>query len=67
LLETYELGAEILSRLNGYLSRKGLMLKRGTIADATILAAPSSTKNAESECDPEMHQTEKGNAPFADT
>ena len=61
LLETYELGAEILSRVNGYLSRKGLMLKRGTIVDATIIAAPSSTKNAEGERDPEMHQTKKGN------
>lgn len=61
LLETYELGADILSRVNGYLSRKGLMLKRGTIVDATIIAAPSSTKNAEGERDPEMHQTKKGN------
>ena len=49
LLETYELGAEILSRVNGYLSRKGLMLRRGTIVDATIIAAPSSTKNADGE------------------
>ena len=61
LLETYELGGEILSRVNAYLSRKGLMLKRGTIVDATIIAAPSSTKNAEGERDPEMHQTKKGN------
>jgi IS5 family transposase len=64
LLETYELGAEILSRVNGYLSRKGLMLKRGTIVDATIIAAPSSTKNADGERDPEMHQTKKGNEWF---
>ena len=64
LLETYELGAEILGRVNGYLSRKGLMLKRGTIVDATIIAAPSSTKNAEGERDPEMHQTKKGNEWF---
>jgi len=60
LLETYELGAEILSRVNSYLTRKGLMLKRGTIVDATIIAAPSSTKNADGERDPEMHQTKKG-------
>jgi transposase, IS5 family len=60
LLETYELGADILSRVNAYLSRKGLMLKRGTIVDATIIAAPSSTKNADGERDPEMHQTKKG-------
>ncbi len=64
LLETYELGAEILARVNGYLSRKGLMLKRGTIVDATIIAAPSSTKNADGERDPEMHQTKKGNEWF---
>jgi transposase, IS5 family len=64
LLESYELGAEILVRVNGYLSRKGLMLKRGTIVDATIIAAPSSTKNAEGERDPEMHQTKKGNEWF---
>lgn len=61
LLETYELGADILSRVNGYLSRKGLMLKRGTMVDATIISAPSSTKNADGERDPEMHQTKKGN------
>ena len=60
LLEKYELSAEILSRVNAYLTRKGLMLKRGTIVDATIIAAPSSTKNAEGERDPEMHQTKKG-------
>jgi len=52
---------EILSRVNAYLSRKGLMLKRGSIVDATIIAGPSSTKNAEGERDPEMHQTKKGN------
>lgn len=60
LLEKYELAGEILTRVNGHLSRKGLMLKRGTIVDATIIAAPSSTKNAEGERDPEMHQTKKG-------
>lgn len=37
------------------------MLKRGTIVDATIISAPSSTKNADGEFDPEMHQTKKGN------
>ena len=61
LLETFELAPEILARVNGYLSRKGLLLKRGTIVDATIISAPSSTKNAEGERDPEMHQTKKGN------
>jgi IS5 family transposase len=61
LLEEYELAPEILRRVNAYLSRKRLMLKRGSIVDTTIIAAPSSTKNAEGERDPEMHQTKKGN------
>jgi IS5 family transposase len=61
LLETNALAPEILSRVNAYLGRKGLMLKRGTIVDATIIPAPSSTKNAQGERDPEMHQTKKGN------
>jgi IS5 family transposase len=56
-----DLAPEILSRINAHLSRKGLMLKRGSIVDATIIAAPSSTKNADGERDPEMHQTKKGN------
>ena len=61
LLEEYDLAPEILRRVNAHLSRKGLMLKRGSIVDATIIAAPSSTKNATGERDPEMHQTKKGN------
>jgi len=61
LLEANELAPEILGRVNAHLSRKGLMLKRGSIVDATIIAAPSSTKNADGERDPEMHQTKKGN------
>ncbi len=61
LLEENELAAEILVRVNRYLSRKGLLLRQGSIVDATIIAAPSSTKNAEGERDPEMHQTKKGN------
>jgi IS5 family transposase len=61
LLETNELAQEILGRVNAYLTRKGLLLKRGSIVDATIIAAPSSTKNADGERDPEMHQTKKGN------
>jgi IS5 family transposase len=61
LLETNELAPEILARVNRYLSRKGLLLKQGSIVDATIIAAPSSTKNADGERDPEMHQTKKGN------
>ena len=61
LLETNELAPEILSRVNAHLTRKGLLLKRGSMVDATIIAAPSSTKNAEGTRDPEMHQTKKGN------
>jgi IS5 family transposase len=61
LLEEYELAPEILSRVNALLTRKGLMLKRGSIVDATIIAAPSSTKNEGGERDPEMHQVKKGN------
>ena len=61
LLEEYDLAEEILKQVNAHLARKGLLLKRGSIVDATIIAAPSSTKNAEGERDPEMHQTKKGN------
>jgi IS5 family transposase len=61
LLEENELAPEILGRVNAYLARKGLLLKRGSIVDATIIEAPSSTKNADGERDPEMHQTKKGN------
>ena len=61
LLEANDIAPEILGRVNAYLGRKGLMLKRGSIVDATIIAAPSSTKNAAGERDPEMHQTKKGN------
>lgn len=61
LLEENELAPEILERVNAYLTRKGLLLKRGSIVDATIIAAPSSTKNQDQSRDPEMHQTKKGN------
>ena len=61
LLEENELATEILSRVNAHLSRKGLLLKRATIVDATIIAAASSTKNEQGERDPEMHQTKKSN------
>jgi transposase, IS5 family len=60
LLEQNELAAQILERVNAHLSRKGLLLKRGTMVDATIIEAPSSTKNASGERDPEMHQAKKG-------
>lgn len=60
LLEEYDLAEDILKQVNAHLARKGLLLKRGSIVDATIIAAPSSTKNAEGQRDPEMHQTKKG-------
>jgi IS5 family transposase len=60
LLEQHKLTEAIFVEIRGLLESKGLMLKSGTIVDATIIAAPSSTKNAEGERDPEMHQTRKG-------
>ena len=64
LLEASDLAEDILKTVNAHLTRKGLLLKRGSIVDATIISAPSSTKNAEGERDPEMHQTKKGNQWF---
>jgi len=61
LLEQNDLAEDILAAINKLLARKGLLLKKGSIVDATIIAAPSSTKNAEGERDPDMHQTKKGN------
>ena len=61
LIEANELAPMIFDRVNALLIRKGLMLKRGSIVDATIIAAPSSTKNADGTRDPQMHQTRKGN------
>jgi len=61
LLEESDLAEDILKLVNAHLARKGLLLKRGSIVDATIIAAPSSTKNADGQRDPEMHQTKKGN------
>ncbi len=61
LLEEYDLAEDILAQVNKLLAAKGVLLKRGTIVDATIIAAPSSTKNASGERDPEMHQPKKGN------
>ncbi len=61
LLEQHGLSARILETVNRILTERGLMLKSGTIVDATLIAAPSSTKNASGQRDPEMHQTKKGN------
>ncbi|MGJ7504918.1 IS5 family transposase [Variovorax sp. ZT5P49] len=61
LLEANDLAEDIFKQVNVHLAKKGLLLKRGSIVDATIIAAPSSTKNESGERDPEMHQTKKGN------
>ena len=61
LLEAHQLTAEMFTAVRTLLEEKRLLLKAGTIVDATILAAPSSTKNATGTRDPEMHQTRKGN------
>ena len=61
LLEDNNLSIQLLAAINATLATKGLMLKTGTVVDATLIAAPSSTKNSSGERDPEMHQTKKGN------
>ncbi|HGF3997686.1 TPA: IS5 family transposase, partial [Escherichia coli] len=61
LLEKHELAAGILCVINGYLGDRGLSLRLGTIVDATLIHAPSSSKNQDGKRDPEMHQTKKGN------
>ena len=61
LLEEHQLSIQILAAVNATLTAKGLLLKSGTVVDATLIAAPSSTKNSTGKRDPEMHQTKKGN------
>ncbi len=61
LLEKHKLGEALFATVNAYLRRSGVKVSTGTIVDATIIAAPSSTKNAQKKRDPEMHQTKKGN------
>jgi transposase, IS5 family len=61
LLEERQLGARIFEEVGRVLQQRGLRLSKGTIVDATIIAAPSSTKNVEGKRDPEMHQVKKGN------
>jgi IS5 family transposase len=60
LLEEHDLGGEMLETVNLHLQEKGVRISTGTIVDATIIHAPSSTKNQEEKRDPEMHQTRKG-------
>ena len=61
LLERDGLGEGIFEEINAHLDSQGLRLREGTIVDASIIEAPSSTKNRAGERDPEMHQTKKGN------
>jgi transposase, IS5 family len=61
LLEKHGLGEQIFDTVKAHLSERGMTMRQGTIVDATLIAAPSSTKNRAGKRDPEMHQTKKGN------
>ncbi len=61
LLETHDLCKGLFTAINADLTARGLLLREGTLVDATLIAAPPSTKNKERQRDPEMHQTKKGN------
>ena len=60
-LNDNKLGEQLFAKVGEVLQQSGFRLKTGTIVDATIIGAPSSTKNAEKARDPEMHQAQKGN------
>jgi transposase, IS5 family len=61
LLERHQLTESLFNAINAHLAEKGLLLREGTIVDATLIAAPPSTKNQTGKRDPEMHQSKKGN------
>ena len=61
LLETHRLADQIFAEVNAYLADQGMKVSTGTIVDATLISAPTSTKNQDRLRDPEMHQTKKGN------
>ena len=61
LLEAHDLCKELFAAINADLAARGLLLRAGTLVDATLIAAPPSTKNQAKQRDPEMHQTKKGN------
>lgn len=61
ILEENKIGEKIFADVKDWLDRGGMMMHGGSIVDATIISAPSSTKNKDGERDPEMHQTKKGN------
>ena len=60
LLEANNLSLQIMATINALLTQRGLLLKTGTVVDATLIAAPSSTKNKDHARDPEMHSSKKG-------
>src|SRR5918998_6561351 len=60
-LEQHDLTRELFDEVGAMLEERGLLMRQGTIVDATIIAAPSSTQNKQKARDPEMHQTRKGN------
>ncbi len=60
-LESHELTKEMFEEVRAMLEERGLLMRQGRIVDATIIAAPPSTKNKQKARDPEMHQTRKGN------
>jgi IS5 family transposase len=60
LLEKHQLTEQLFTQISAHLAERGLVVGKGTIVDATIISAPSSTKNAEKKRDPQMHQTRKG-------
>ena len=61
LLERHQVARQLLETINQWLTDSGVMMKQGTLVDATIIEAPTSTKNKQNQRDPEMHQTKKGN------
>lgn len=61
MLERHDLGRRLFEAVHEHLDRRGIKVATGTIVDATIISAPSSTKNADHARDPDMHQTRKGN------
>jgi IS5 family transposase len=61
LLEKHELGEQIFETVKAHLSARGVTMRQSTIVDATLIPAPTSTKNKEGKRDPEIHQTKKGN------
>lgn len=60
LLERHKLTEQLFAEINAHLAQRGFIMGKGTIVDASIIHAPSSTKNADNKRDPEMHQTRKG-------